>query len=84
MSGLLCCPPQIRLTPDHYALVTDTRSAAFAGRKAVAAANVQPGMFVWRTHVFSRTVAPELVIKVDTVTGTGIINPFTLEGVGNF
>lgn len=70
----------IRMTPDHYALVTDTRSAAFAGRKAVAAADVQPGMFVWRTHAFSRTVAPELVIKVDTVTGTGIINPFTLEG----
>jgi hypothetical protein len=68
------------MTADHYALVSESRSASFAARAAVRAAAVRPGHFVWRPHAFKTVAEPELVTKVDTVSGTGIINPFTLVG----
>ena len=69
------------MTADHYALMSDFRAASFAARTAVPAAAVRPGQFVWRPHAFKAFAEPELVTKVDTVSGTGIINPLTLEGV---
>lgn len=79
-----CCVVQIRMTADHYALVSDSRAASFAARAAIPAAAVRPGHFVWRPHAFKAFAEPELVTKVDTVSGTGIINPFTVEGTGTW
>lgn len=78
-----CADPvvQVRMTADHYALVSDSRTASFADRTAVPAAAVQPGSFMWTPHAFKTVAEPELVTKVDTVSGNGIINPFTLEGM---
>ena len=72
---------QIRMTADHYALVSDSRAASFGSHAAVPAAAVQPGQFVWRPHAFKADAEPELVTSVDAVSSTGIINPFTLEGM---
>lgn len=70
-----CNAAQIRMTADHYALVSNSRDASFVARAATPAAAVRPGHFVWRPHAVKAFAEPELVTKVDTVSGTGISIP---------
>jgi hypothetical protein len=72
------------MTADHYALVSESCSGSFAARAAVPAAAVRPGHFVWTPHAFKTVAEAELVTKVDTVSGTGIIALLTLEGTGTW
>lgn len=73
------CSLQITLSADHYLLVARHKGAAFTQRSAVPAADVTPGMLLWR-RTESGSMAVEAVTSVQPVSAGGLVNPFTLRG----
>jgi hypothetical protein len=73
------CSLQITLSADHYLLVARHKGAAFSQRSAVPAADVTPGMLLWR-RTESGSMAVEAVTSVRPVSASGLVNPFTLRG----
>ena len=73
------CSLQITVSADHYLLVARHKGAAFSQRSAVPAADVMPGMLLWR-RTESGSMAVEAVTSVQPVSASGLVNPFTLRG----